>query len=96
MGIPRPGEDFYLWLLAILVFMAAGVYLLAAYDPMAYAGNVLLSIAARTVAGATLVYAASGPGDLRGLYLLGAVDLVFAAVHAASWWPLRNLRAQLL
>lgn len=96
LHLPRPNEDFYLWLIAILVLMAAGVYLLAAYDPMAYAGNVLLSIAARAVAGAALVYAAVGRPDLGGLYLLGAADLSFAAVHAASWWPLRHLRAQLL
>ena len=96
LSMPLPGEDFYLWLLAILVLMAAGVYLLAAYDPMAYAGNVLLSIAARAAAGAALVYVATGRGDLEGLYLLGAVDLAFAAVHAASWWPTRHLREQLL
>ena len=96
LALPPPGEDFYRWLLAILVVMAAGVYLLAAYDPMAYAGNVLLSIVARAAAGVAMVWAAAGRVDLQGLYLLGAADLSFAVVHAAGWWPIRHLRAQLI
>ena len=96
LTLPRPNEDLYLWLLAILLFMAAAVYLLAAYDPMAYAGNVLVAIGGRAAAGAVLVGTAATRGDLHGLYLPGAVDLLFAVVHAASWWPLRRLRAQLL
>ena len=96
LALPLPGEPFYLGLLVVLVAMVAALYLLAAYDPMAYAGNVLLSIAVRGVAGAVMIYAAGGRGDLQGLYLLGAADLSFAAVHAACWWRLHRLRAQLL
>ncbi len=96
LGLPLPNEPFYLGLLVVLVSMAAALYLLAAYDPMAYAGNVLVAIAGRFTAGAVMITAALGRDDLRGLYLLGAVDLLFAAVHAASWRPTRRLRAQLL
>ena len=95
LALPPPGEGFYLGLLAVLLAMATALYLLAAYDPMAYAGNVLVAIAGRAAAGAVMITAALGRGDLEGLYLLAAVDLAFAAVHAASWWPIRRLRAQL-
>jgi hypothetical protein len=95
LGLPLPGEAFYLGILTVLVAMVAALYLLAAYDPMAYAGNVLVAIAGRLAAGATMIAAALGRGDLQGLYLLAAVDLAFGAVHAAAWWPIRRLRAQL-
>ncbi len=96
LALPLPNEPFYLGLLIVLVSMAAALYLLAAYDPMAYAGNVLVAIVGRFAAGMVMFTAALGRGDLRGLYLLAAVELLYAAVHAASWWPTRQLRAQLL
>ncbi len=96
LALPPPNEPFYLGLLIVLVSMAAALYLLAAYDPMAYAGNVLVAIVGRFTAGVVMLAAALGRGDLRGLYLLAAIDLLFAAVHAVSWWPCRRLRAQLL
>ncbi len=94
LRLPPPDEAVYVWLIVVLLAMVAALYLLAAYDPMAYAGNVLVAIAGRAVGGSMLLYAA-GRG-LPGLYLPGAVDLLFAAVHAVCWWPLRRLRAQLL
>ena len=95
LGLPLPGEPFYLGLLAVLVAMVAALYLLAAYDPMAYAGNVLVAIAGRFSAGVVMAAMAAERDDLTGLYLLAAVDLAFGAVHAACWWPSRHLRAQL-
>ncbi len=96
LSLPLPNDAFYLGLLVVLLSMVGAVYLLAAYDPMAYAGNVLVAIAGRFAAGVTMVAAAAVRSDLGGLYLLAAVDLLFAAVHAACWWPCRRLRAQLL
>lgn len=96
LGLPLPAPDFYLVILTVLVAMAAALYLLAAYDPMGYAGNVLVAIAGRTAAGVFMIVAAVDRADLQGLYLLGAVDLAFGIVHAAAWWPIRRLRGQLL
>ncbi len=96
LALPRPNEPFYLGLLVVLVAMVAALYLLAAYDPMAYAGNVLVAIGGRFAAGVIMVAMAAGRSDLSGLYVLAAVDLAFAAVHAVAWWPCRQLRAQLL
>ncbi len=95
LGLPLPNEPFYLGLLAVLVAMVAALYLLAAYDPMAYAGNVLVAIAGRLSAGVVMAAMAAGRSDLGGLYLLAAVDLAFGAVHAVCWWPCRHQRAQL-
>ncbi len=95
LALPLPNEPFYLGLLVVLVAMVATLYLLAAYDPMAYAGNVLVAIGGRFAAGVTMVFMAAGRDDLSGLYILAAVDLAFAAVHAAGWLPCRHLRAQL-
>ena len=96
LALPLPGERFYLGLLVVLVSMAAALYLLAAYDPMAYAGNVLVAIAGRFAASGVMAAAAAGRDDLGGLYLLAAVEFLFAAAHAVCWWPCRHLRAQLL
>ncbi len=96
LALPLPNEPFYLRLLIVLVSMAAALYLLAAYDPMAYAGNVLVAIAGRFGAGMVMATAAVGRDDLRGLYLLAAIELLFATVHAVCWRPTRHLRAQLL
>lgn len=89
LGVPRPGEDFYLWLLAVLLAMLAAFYLLAAFDPFSYGGNVLAAIAGRGTAGLVLALAAARTG-FSGLYLLAAGDLVFAGLHAAFWWPVRR------
>lgn len=96
LALPLPNEPFYIGLLVVLVAMVAALYLLAAYDPMAYAGNVLVAIGGRFSAGVMMAGMAAGRDDLSGLYLLAAVDLAFAAVHAAAWLPCRHLRAQLL
>lgn len=96
LGVPLPAEDFYLHLLIILLAMITCLYLLAAYDPMAYAGNVLVSILGRGAGGLTLAVAAASRDDLAGLYVLAVVDLVFSAVHGVCWRATRKLRSQLL
>jgi hypothetical protein len=89
LGVPPPGEDFYLWLIAVIVAMLGAFYLLAAYDPVAYRGNVAVAIAGRAAAGVVLGMAARRSG-LAGLYPLAAADLLFAAAHAGFWWPVRK------
>ena len=89
LAVPRPGEDFYLWMLALLVALMAAVYLLAAYDPFSYYGNVVIAVGGRGAAGLVLLFAAWQSG-LAGLYPLAAGDLVFALVHAVFWWPIRR------
>lgn len=88
LALPPPGEDFYLWLMAVMMGMLGGFYLLAAYDPMAYQGNIRITIAGRTAAG--LVLALAARVDLAGLYFLAAIELVFASVHFVFWWPVRR------
>ncbi len=89
LGVPRPGEDFYLWAIAVILTMLGAFYLLAAYDPVAYRGNIAVAIAGRLAAGAVLVLAARQSG-LSGLYPLAAGDLLFGVLHAVFWWPIRK------
>lgn len=90
-ALPMPGADFYLVLLAVLAAMAGAFYLLAVYDPIAYGGNIAVAILGRGTAGVALLYTAAAGGDaLTGLYPLAAVELVFAAAHAACWLPIRQ------
>ena len=89
LRVPPPGEDFYLWLFAVLLAMLAAFYLMAAADPISYRGNVDVAIAGRTAAGLVLVFAARRTG-LAGLYALAAGDLLFAAVQGLFWLPVRR------
>ncbi len=91
LELPRP-PGFYLHLLAVLLGMLAAFYALAAYDPRSYGGNVDVAIAGRAAAAGAMVLAARGNAELWGLYPLAAVDLGFAAVHAAFWVPIRRPR----
>ncbi len=89
LRLPLPGEDFYLWLIALLLVTLAAFYLLAAYDPASYRGNILVAIGARTVATALLAAAAWSEG-LPGLYVAAGGDFVFAVAHVAFYWPVRR------
>jgi hypothetical protein len=88
--LPLPGEPFYLWLCAVLLAGLALMYLLAAHDPHRYSGNIAVAILARGLGFLALGYAAYARPDLAGLWVVALVDLGFAAVHAASYLPLRN------
>lgn len=90
LSLPQPGETFYLWLLAVLLSMLAAFYLLAAWDPFSYHGNVAVAIGGRTAGGLVLLLATVGRPDLAGLLPLAIGDLVFAALHAIFWWPIRT------
>ena len=88
LGVPTPSTP-YGWVLAVVLTMLGAFYALAAYDPVAYRGNVLVAIAGRAAAGAVLLATAATYDDLGGFALPGLVDLLFAVVHAVCWWPSR-------
>ena len=89
LGLPRPAEPVYFWLLAALLGTLALFYLLAAYDPVSYRGNVAVAILGR--AGAGLVLALAGwKSGFHSLWWPASMDLLFAAVHAIFWWPIRR------
>ena len=58
LGLRLPGDPYYLWLIAVFLVMLAGVYLLAAYDPRAYWGNIVVGIGGRTLGFFALLAAA--------------------------------------
>lgn len=89
-GLPMPGESFYLWLIAVFLGMLAAFYLLAAYDPVSYQGNVAVAVVGRAAGALALGWAAVGRPDLAGLWLLAAGDGLFAVLHAGFGWPVRR------
>lgn len=88
-ALPLPA-GFYLWLIAILLAMLAGMYLLAAKDPRRYSGVIAVAILGRAAGAGVLAFAAWTHPEWRGLYPLAAGDLAFALVHTVSWLPLRS------
>ncbi len=87
---PLPQGAFYLWILATLLLMLAGLYLAAAYDPRRYSAIIAVAIAGRALGALVFAFAALRGPDLGGLLPLAAADLVFGLVHAAAWWPIRS------
>ncbi len=90
LHLPLPGEAFYLWLMAIFLFMLAGLYILAARDPRRYSAVILVAIGGRLLGAAAFAAAAYRNPDLGGLYPLAAADLLFAVAHASFWGPIRS------
>jgi hypothetical protein len=89
LRLPTPGAFFYLAIMAVMLGMLAGLYLLAAQDPRRYSGVVAVAAAGRTAGGVTLALAAHGRPELAGLYPLAAADLFFGLTTALCWWPQR-------
>jgi hypothetical protein len=87
---PLPQGAFYLWILATLLFMLALLYLSAAHDPRRYSAIIAVAIVGRLVGALAFAAAAATGSGLSGLYPLAAADLLFGAVHAASWFPIRS------
>ncbi len=91
LGLPLPGEAFYLWILATLLAMLAAMYLLAAHDPRRYSGVIAVAVAGRVAGAAVFGWAALRAPDLaRGLLPLAACDLLFGIAPAAFWAPIRR------
>lgn len=86
---PLPEGAFYLWVMAVLLTMLAGFYLLAARDTRRYSGNVAVAIGGRLLGGLALGIAAWRLG-LEGLWPLAAADTAFGLAHAVFWWPIRS------
>lgn len=92
LQVPLPEEAFYLHTLAVVVGMLSLFYLLAAYDPVAYHGNVVVAILGRGLAAVVLGAAAWQHDHLAGLWLPALADGLFALVHAVTWWVTRRWR----
>ena len=90
LHLPLPGAAFYLWVIAALLGIAAGCYLLAAWDPRRYAGVVGVAIAGRLLGATAFAVAAWRDPALAGLWPLAAADAGFALWHLLAGWPLRR------
>ena len=90
LGLPLPGEDFYLRLIAVFLLMLAALYLTAAHDLRRYTGIILVAVAGRLLGAAVLGASAFADPRLSGLWPLAAADFAFGTVHAASWWAMRK------
>lgn len=89
LGLPLPGERFYLWLVAVLLALLSGFYLLVARDPARHRELVWMTVLGRAAGAAVLALAAIGPSHLAGLWVPAAGDLAFAVVHGVLARPLR-------
>jgi hypothetical protein len=91
LGLPLPGEPFYLWILATLLAMLATLYFLAARDPRRYSGVILVAIAGRTLGASAFAWAAlREPALAGGLLPLAACDFLLGLAPAALWAPIRR------
>lgn len=90
LGLRPPGDDYFLWLIAVFLCMLGGFYLLAAYDPRSYRGNIDIAIVGRSLGFAALAAGAMSDPALAGLWVLALGDLFFAVVHAVCWLPIRK------
>ena len=87
---PLPRGAFYLWILATLLLMLAGLYLAAAYDPRRYSAIIVVAVAGRLLGALVFAICALRGPELNGLVPLAVADLAFGLVHAVSWWPIRS------
>lgn len=90
LGLRQPGDDYFLWLMAIFLCMLGSAYLWAAYDPRAYVGIIWIAILGRFCGFVALAAAAMSDPSLRGLYVLAFGDLFFAVIHALFFFPIRK------
>ncbi len=90
LDLPIPDETYLLWLQAVFLLMLSAIYLLAAYDPVAYGGNVAVAIGGRGAGFLVMAAAASSNPAWAGLWPLALADLLFAAWHALAWAPIRR------
>ena len=90
LGLRQPADSYFLWLIAIFLCMLGSSYLFAAYDPRAYSGIIWIAIVGRFFGFVAMVVAARLDPTLGGLYYLAFADLLFAAVHAACFLPIRK------
>lgn len=90
LGLPLPGERFYLWILAVVLAMLAALYVAAARDPRRYSAVIAVAIGGRILGGLVFALAAATGQGLSGLWPLAAADLAFGLAHLAFWAPIRS------
>lgn len=90
LELEPPEEPYFLWLIAVFLGMLGCFYLLAAYDPEAYRGNVDVAVLGRFAGFVALFAGAWGRPELWGLYPLAFADLFFSLFHAICWLPIRR------
>lgn len=83
-ALPLPGEAFYLRLIAVLLAILGGVYLVAARDPQANRPLVAIAVVGRCAGFAVLALSAAGEPRLAGLWGAAAGDLAFGVAHALT------------
>ena len=84
LGLPLPGERFYLWVQAALLAIAGACYASAARDPRAYRPIVGIAIVGRFAGFVLLGLATVGRPDLRGLWIVAFADLAFGVAHLVT------------
>ena len=70
--------------------LAAGCYLLAAWDPRRYAGVIAVAIVGRLLGATAFAIAATRDPALSGLWPLAGGDGFFGLAHLVCGWPLRR------
>lgn len=90
--LPLSVEGLPAQLMALLLTAMAGVYLLAAYDPVAYNGNILVAIFGRFGGAVILGLAAWQHGGSAGLLWMAGAEAVLGILHAVAWLPSRRWR----
>jgi hypothetical protein len=88
LGLPLPGEPFYLWIGALMLVAFAALYLFAAHDPRRHSAIIGVAIVGRLAAAGVCAAAAFGRPELAGLFPAAAVELTFGALHAIFWLPI--------
>jgi uncharacterized membrane protein (DUF4010 family) len=91
LGLPLPGEPFYLWVMAILLAMLAFLYLLAAREPRRYSGIIPIAVTGRLLG--ALAFAVAGYRDPRllpGIAVLAVCDLALGISPALFWYTVRK------
>ena len=84
LGLPLPGERFYLWVQAALLAIAGACYAVAARDPRTYRPIVAIAVVGRLAGFVLLGLATVGRPDLRGLWVVAFADLAFGVAHLVT------------
>jgi len=89
-GLLLPAEAISLWLPAVWLMALAGAQVLAAIDPVRYAGIVTVAIGLRSGAGLLMLAVAWRGAELAALLPLAGLELTLAAVLVVGGRLLRS------
>jgi uncharacterized membrane protein (DUF4010 family) len=91
LGIPLPGEPFYLWVMATLLAMLAALYVLVAREPRRYSGMIPIAVVGRLLGALAFAVAAiRDPKLLPGIAVLAVCDFALGVSPALFWYPVRK------